>query len=227
MPKVAVVLSGCGVFDGSEIHEAVSILIHLSRAGVAYDCFAPDIAQRQVIDHLTGQPVEEPRNVLVESARIARGTIKPLSDLKEPDYEAAFFPGGFGAAKNLCDFATAGAQCEVDPDVERVVQTFHAAGKPVGMCCIAPVIAARVLGTQAGGPGVSVTIGDDAQTATAIEQMGSKNVVKPVTEALVDSTNHIATAPAYMYDAPVHEVYEGIGQMVERTLAMIGATAGA
>ncbi len=228
MAKVAVVLCGCGVFDGSEIHEAVSVLVHLSRAGAEYDCFAPDADQAGVINHRTGQPVEgEKRNMLVESARISRGSIAPLSDLKVENYDAVFFPGGFGAAKNLCDFATKGADCEVRPDVERLIQGFHGAGKPVGMCCIAPVLAAKVLGTKNGGPGVSVTIGDDAQTAGAIEQMGSTNVAKAVTEACVDTANHLITAPAYMCDAAPHEVYEGIGEMVDRTLARIGAPAGA
>ena len=226
MPKVAVVLSGCGVFDGTEIHEAVSVLIHLSRLGAEYTCFAPDIDQKHVINHLTGKPAAgETRNVLVESARIARGDIRPLRDLKPDEFDAVIFPGGFGAAKNLCDFASAGARCSINKDVERVVKAFHGARKPVGMCCIAPVIAARVLGTGAGGPGAKVTIGDDAGTASAIEAMGSQNVVKPVTEALVDSQNHLVTAPAYMYDAPVHAVFQGIGEMVERTLALVDAAA--
>lgn len=222
MPRVAVVLSGCGVFDGSEIHEAVSVLIHLSRAGAKYDCFAPDAEQMHVVNHLTGQPTNERRNVLVESARIARGKIRPLAKLRAADYDAVIFPGGFGAAKNLCSFATKGAECDVSPDAARVVREFHAAGKPVGMCCIAPVIAAKVLGTKAGGPGVSVTIGSDEAAAGAIAAMGSRNVVKPVDQALVDETNKLVTSPAYMYDAPVHAVFEGIGAMVEQVLARAG-----
>jgi len=224
MPHIALILSGCGVFDGSEIHEAVSCLIHLSRAGAEVSCFAPDI-QAPVVNHLTG--MEEPgqtRSVLVESARIARGKIRPLSELDPAAFDGAVFPGGFGAAKNLCDFAAAGAACEVHPEVERVIKAFHAAGKPVGMCCIAPVLAARVLGKGRGGPGVSVTIGNDAGAAAAIGAMGSTNVEKPVTEAHVDEANAVVTAPAYMYgEAPVHEVYEGIGRMIEGVLARIGA----
>jgi enhancing lycopene biosynthesis protein 2 len=225
MPSVAVVLSGCGVFDGSEIHEAVSVLIHLSRAGATYDCFAPDVEQMHVVNHLTGQPANEKRNVLVESARIARGKIAPLAKLHAREYDAVIFPGGFGAAKNLCTFAVQGADCAVNPDAERVVKEFHAAGKPVGMCCIAPVIAAKVLGTKAGGPGASVTIGNDEGAASAIAAMGSRNIVKPVTEAHADEKNNLVTAPAYMYDAPVHAVFEGIGDMVEQVLNRAGTTA--
>lgn len=222
-PKVALVLSGCGVFDGSEIHEAVSCLVHLSRAGAHVACFAPDITA-PAVNHLTGAPEPAPRNVLAESARIARGKIAPLSALRAAEFDAAVFPGGFGAAKNLCDFASRGAQCDVNPDVERTIKAFHAAGKPVGMCCIAPVLAAKVLGRAAGGPGVDVTIGDDAGAAAAIAQMGSRNVVKPVTEACADEASALITAPAYMYgDAPVHEVYEGIGRMIEGVLARVGA----
>ncbi|MBL8747413.1 MAG: isoprenoid biosynthesis glyoxalase ElbB [Phycisphaerae bacterium] len=223
MPKVAVILSGCGVFDGTEIHEAVSLLIHLSRAGAVYECFAPDVMQAHVVNHLTHKPAEtERRNVLVESARIARGAIKPLDQLEVTKFDAAFFPGGFGAAKNLCDFAFKGAECGVEPNVDRIVRAFHAAGKPVGLCCIAPVIAARVLGTGKGGPGVTVTIGNDAGTAEAIRAMGSKHQERAVTQACVDPAQRIVTAPAYMYDAPVHAVYEGIGAMVESVLGMIG-----
>lgn len=222
MAKVALVLSGCGVYDGSEIHESVSVLIHLSRHGADVKCFAPDIDQ-PAVNHLTGKPEAQKRNVLAESARIARGKIEPLSKLRAADFDAAVFPGGFGAAKNLCDFASAGAECAVNPEVERVVKEFHAAGKPVGMCCIAPVIGARVLGKAKGGPGIEVTIGDDADAAEAIARMGSANVSKPVTEAYVDEKNRIITAPAYMYgDAPVHHVYEGIGAMVDSVMARAG-----
>jgi enhancing lycopene biosynthesis protein 2 len=223
MTQAAVVLSGCGVFDGSEIHESVSVLIHLSRLGVSASCFAPDRPQMHVVNHLTGKPADgESRNVLIESARIARGSIRPLTELHARDFDCVVFPGGFGAAKNLCDFAVRGDAMNVDPDVVRVVKDFHAAGKPVGMCCIAPVIAARVLGTKAGGPGATVTIGDDAQTAAAIGAWGSTNAVQPVTGAQVDEGNKLVTAPAYMYgDAPVHEVFEGIGKMVEGVLARV------
>ncbi len=218
--NAAVILSGCGVFDGSEIHEAVSILIHLSRAGVAYECFAPDIPQAHVIDHLHGKPTDERRNVLVESARIARGKIRPLADLDASRFDAAFLPGGFGAAKNLCDFAAKGAECAVEPTVERAIKAFHDAGKPVGLCCIAPVIAARVLGTKKGGPGVTVTIGKDPSTAAAITSMGATHQERPVTQACTDERRRVVTAPAYMYDAPIHAVFEGIGEMVEHTLAL-------
>jgi len=226
--RAAVILSGCGVFDGSEIHESVSLLIHLSRAGVEYDCFAPNINQAHVINHLTQKPVEtEMRNVLVESARIARGAIRPLEVIVTGDYDAAFFPGGFGAAKNLCDFASKGAECSVQPEVEKVIRAFHLEGKPIGLCCIAPVLAARVLGRHATGPGgsgVRVTIGNDPGTAEAIEAMGAVHVDKRVTEACVDVAHRVVTAPAYMYEAPVHEVYEGIGAMVENVLELAAAS---
>lgn len=217
--NVAVVLSGCGVMDGAEIHEAVSVLVHLSRGGASYRCFAPDKDQMHVVDHLAGEPASgERRNVLRESARIARGEIQPLSALHAADFDAVVFPGGFGAAKNLCDFAVKGDQCVVDPEVRRVVEEFHGAGKPIGMCCIAPVIAARVL------EGCTVTIGDDAGTAGAIAKMGSKHAARPVTEACVDETFNVVTAPAYMYgDAPVHDVFDGIGAMVRGVLDRVGA----
>ena len=226
MPKVAVVLSGCGVYDGSEIHEAVSVLMNLSRAGAEVACFAPDKAQSDVVDHRTGEATGESRNVLAEAARIARGAISPLGDLTASGFDAVIFPGGFGAAKNLCDFAARGAACEADPEAARVIREFHGAGKPIGLCCIAPVLAARVLGTASGGPGCSVTIGCDPGAAGAIGEMGATHVERPVEEAVVDEANRLVTAPAYMYgEAPIHAVDEGIGKMVAATLGLCRAEA--
>jgi enhancing lycopene biosynthesis protein 2 len=223
MPRVAVVLAGSGFLDGSEITEAVSCLIHLARLGADHQCFAPDAPQADVVNHARHEPASgEKRNLLVESARIARGKIQPLSRLDVDGFDAVVFPGGYGAAKNLCTFAKDGENCAVIPDVERVVKGFHKAGKPLAMCCIAPVIAARVLGKAAGGPGVSVTIGTDAGTAAAIGKMGGTNVPKNVTEAAVDSASKVATAPAYMDGAASPwQVYEGIGRMIEETLKML------
>lgn len=225
MTKVAVVLSGCGVFDGSEIHEAVSVLVHLSRMGARAECFAPD-TQLDEVDHLTGKPTGQKRGVLRESARIARGKIKPLKELQPGAFDAVVFPGGFGAAKNLCDFATKGAECSVNPEVERVVQGFYEEGKPIALCCIAPVIAAKVLGRAAGGMGCAVTIGHDAETAAAVRAMGATNIEHDVTAVHVDEENNIITTPAYMCEAPIHEVYAGIGRMIEQTLERVASGAG-
>lgn len=229
MPKsCAVVLSGCGRADGSEITEAVSILIHLARLGVHAACFAPDAPQTAVINHVTNQaaPSGQTRNMMVEAARIARGKVAPLSKLDEKEFAGLVFAGGFGAAKNLSTFAHAGdaggPNCTVLPDVERIVKAFHAAKKPLGFACISPVIAARVLGTRGGGPGVKVTIGKDEGTAGAIATMGATNVTRAVTEAYVDEANRVATTPAYMYDeANPYEVFEGIGRMCEAVAGMM------
>ncbi|XP_049566379.1 glutamine amidotransferase-like class 1 domain-containing protein 3, mitochondrial isoform X1 [Orcinus orca] len=183
--RVAVVLSGCGVYDGTELHEASSILVHLSRAGAEVQIFAPDIPQMHVIDHTKGQPSEgETRNVLTESARIARGKITDLAKLSAANHDAAVFPGGFGAAKNLSTFAVDGGDCKVNKDVERVLKEFHQAGKPIGLCCIAPVLAAKVLRS------VEVTVGHEqeeggrwphAGTAQVIKALGAKHCVTGVT----------------------------------------------
>jgi enhancing lycopene biosynthesis protein 2 len=224
MPKVAVILCGSGKADGSEIHEAVSCLVHLSRVGAEYRCFAPDAPQSDVVNHITGETTGESRNQLVEAARIARGEISPLARLNPADFDAVVFPGGFGAAKNLCTFAKDGEHCTVIPDVERVVKGFHSAGKPVSMCCIAPVIGGKVLGKAAGGPGVKVTIGNDPGVAGALQKWGSENIVRPATEAAVDEANRITSAPAYMYgEASPWEVYQGIGRMIDEMMKMLSA----
>jgi enhancing lycopene biosynthesis protein 2 len=220
--KVAVVLSGCGRGDGSEIHESVSVLIHLHRHGAEYRCFAPDAPQADVINHVTGRPMNETRNQMVEAARISRGEIAPLSSLAAEQFDALVFPGGFGAAKNLCSFAKDGPECDVNPDVRRVVNAFHAQRKPIAMCCIAPVIAARILGTAMGGEGCSVTIGTDEGTAQAIRRMGATNVPKHVTEAYVDRDNRLVSTPAYMCEAGPYDVFTGIGKMIDELMALAG-----
>lgn len=219
--KVAVVLSGCGVYDGSEVHEASAVLSHLSRQKADVTIFAPDKPQMHVIDHTAGSEMPESRNVLKESARIARGKISPLTDLGVENFDALVVPGGFGAAKNLSDFAVKGADMSVDESMSEKVKGFHSNGKPIGMCCIAPVIAARLI------PGVEVTVGHDkdedgkwpyAGTAEAIEKMGGKHVVTEVTEVHVDTKNKVVTTAAFMCETGIHEISDGINEMIQNVL---------
>ncbi len=216
-PKVGVLLSGCGVYDGAEIHESVLILLALDRAGAEAVCLAPDVAQKHVVNHLTGQPAaDETRNVLVESARIARGKVKSLSGFDPSTLDALVLPGGFGAAKTLCDFAFRGADCEVHPDVARVIRAVHAAGKPVGAACIAPVVLAKLLG----GEQPKLTIGTDPATAAAVEKMGGQHVSCGGGRAVVDEEKRLVTTPAYMLDSPISEVFAGIEKLVAELLRM-------
>jgi len=222
--NVAVVLSGCGVYDGSEVHEASATLVHLSRNGVVSSIFAPNIVQMHVVDHTKGEPMNETRNVLVESARIARGKIQSLEVLKADNFDAVIFPGGFGAAKNLSTFAVEGASCSVNEDVSRVLKEFHDKKKPIGLCCIAPVLAAKVLS------GCEVTVGSDkeedgrwpyAGTAAAITSLNSKHIIKNVDEIHTDEGNKIVTTPAFMCETALHEIFDGVGKMVDKVVTMI------
>ncbi|XP_068103628.1 ES1 protein homolog, mitochondrial-like [Hyperolius riggenbachi] len=221
--KVAVILSGCGVYDGSEIHEASAVLVHLSRAGVQYVIFAPNVDQMHVVDHTKGEPTEEKRNVLQESARIARGDIKDLSDLKVSEFDALIIPGGFGVAKNLSTWAVQGKDCSVLKAVEDTIKAFHAAKKPIGLCCISPVLAAKLI------PGCEVTVGCDtecekwpyAETAGAIKQLGCTHVNKQVNEAHVDTKNKLVTTCAFMSNSPLHEIHDGVGEMVKAVVKLI------
>jgi enhancing lycopene biosynthesis protein 2 len=217
-PKVGVVLSGCGVYDGAEIHESVLTLLALDRAGAEAVCIAPDTAQRHVVNHLTGQPAAgETRNVLVEAARIARGKVKSLSGFDPSALDALVLPGGFGAAKNLSDFAFRGADCEVHPEVARVVRAVHAAGKPVGALCIAPVLLAKLLGSET----PKLTIGTDSGTAAAVEKMGARHVACGGGLAVVDEEKRLVTTPAYMLDSSISEVSAGIEKLVAELLRMV------
>jgi enhancing lycopene biosynthesis protein 2 len=219
MTKVAVVLAGCGVYDGSEIHEAVLTLLALDRRDVEYQCFAPDIPQLHVVDHLTGEVAPgETRNVLVEAARIARGKVQDLAKARAADFDALLVPGGFGAAKNLCDFAVAGSAMQIQPEFLRLASEMREAGKPVGLICIAPAMAAKIFG-----PGVECTIGNDADTAAAIETMGGKHVTCDVKHAVVDKRNKLATTPAYMLAQRIGEAAQGIDECVAAVLEMAGS----
>ena len=214
MKKFAVVLSGCGVFDGAEIHEATLTMYAIMKHGATYEIFAPDIPQHHVINHLTGSEMKESRNVLVESARIARGKIKPLSEFNPAGFDVLIFPGGFGAAKNLSDFAFRGDNFQVNPEVEAAIRGMVSQGKPVGALCISPVLVAKVLSD------VELTIGQDAETAKAIEKMGARHVQTGHGEVVVDKKYKVATTPCYMLDANIVQIGDGAMNVVKTLLEL-------
>jgi enhancing lycopene biosynthesis protein 2 len=215
--RVGVILSGCGVFDGSEIHEAVLTLLYLDRAGVEIVCMAPDIPQAQVINHLTGEEMGESRNVLLESARIARGEIKALEDAKAEELDGLFMPGGFGSAKNLSEFAFKGAEGAVNPDVKRILEEMLAAGKPVGACCIAPA----TVGMALKGHMPQVTVGNDETVAGALTSLGVKHETCGVNDISVDRKNKIVSTPAYMLGPGIKDIAVGIEKAVKELVAMM------
>ncbi|MBI6940537.1 isoprenoid biosynthesis glyoxalase ElbB [Pseudomonas putida] len=213
--KVAVILSGCGVYDGAEIHESVITLLRLDQRGAQVQCFAPNIAQMHVINHLTGEPMPESRNVLVESARIARGDVKDIREAKVEDFDALIVPGGFGAAKNLSNFAVEGTECTVQPDVLALAEAFAEACKPVGLICISPALAAKIYG-----PGVLCTIGNDADTAAAVVKMGGTHQECDVHDIVEDIQRKLVTTPAYMVAKSISEAAGGIYKLVDRVLEL-------
>ena len=219
MKKVGVLLSGCGVNDGAEIHESVLTMLFLDKPGVEMILMAPNIDQMHVINHYTGQEMEEYRNVLVESSRIARGEIKDMAEVSGNDLDALVIPGGFGVAKNLCDYAMAGPECSVNPDVYRLIAELRLMEKPIGAICIAPVMMAKVLGEQE--ESANMTIGYDETTSTDIISMGSKHIECPVSEMIIDEEKKIATTPAYMEAKSIKEAAEGIEKLINQILSMI------
>jgi enhancing lycopene biosynthesis protein 2 len=217
--KVGVVLSGCGVFDGSEIHEAVSTLIALDRAGAEAICMAPAGNQFSTVDHLTKNTTAESRDILRESARIARGKIRDMADVNADELDALIFPGGYGAAKNLSTFASDGAHCKVNDQVKRLVLEMHAAAKPIGWACISPVVAAKIFAEA--GIKVKLTIGTDADTAQAIEKMGAVHQQTTPTGIIIDAENHLVSTPCYMNDVGPWTVFQGVENMVRQVLNLI------
>lgn len=216
-PRVGVVLSGCGFQDGAEIHESVLTLLALDRAGAEVQCFAPDIDQTRVVNHLTGDEVEETRNVLVESARIARGAVRDLKEARVEDLDALVLPGGFGAALNLSDFAVHGPSGSVNEDLASLLRAMHAARKPIGAICIAPAVIARALGAE----GPTLTIGNDPGTAEAIQTCGAAHEECPVDAFVVDLEHRIVSTPAYMLGPGVKDVAAGIEQCIAEVLRLV------
>lgn len=215
--KFAVLLSGCGVYDGSEIHEAVMTFLAIDKNNCEYEIFAPNISQYHVINHLTGEAMQEKRNVLVEAARIARGKIKPVMEYKAVDFDGLILPGGFGVAKNLCTYAIDGINMKVDKIVEKAVIETHAAHKPIGALCIAPVLIAKILGD------VEITIGTDPETASTIRSLGARHRNTSATEIVVDYKNKIVSAPCYMICTRISEIAENTDKTVKAMIELAKA----
>jgi len=215
MKRIGVVLSGCGVYDGAEIHEAVLTLLAIARSGAQAVCFAPDKPQADVINHLTGDPMAETRNVLIEAARITRGDIRPLSQAVSAELDALIVPGGFGAAKNLSNFASPGRDCRGDADLTALAVAMHQSGKPLGFMCIAPAMLPKIFGFP-----LRLTIGTDIDTAEVLDDMGAEHVPCPVDDIVVDEDNKIVTTPAYMLAQNIAEAATGIEKLVSRVLVL-------
>lgn len=209
MKKIAIVLSGCGVYDGAEIHEATLSLYFAAKHGFTYDIFAPNVEQLHVIDHTTGEEMDQVRNVLVESARIARGNIKDALTFNAAEYDALLFPGGFGVAKNLCDYAMTGNEMTVSPDIKDMIEAMYELGKPMGALCISPVLFASVF------KGVELTIGQDQATADDVEAMGAQHKLTKHGEVVHDTKFNTFTTPCYMLDATIVQIGEGVENLIK------------
>lgn len=220
MAKIGVLLSGCGVYDGSEIHESVMTLFYLEKKEAKIVCMAPDMEQMHVVNHLNGEvSPQESRNVLAESARIARGDIQDITDVDAQQLDALILPGGFGAAKNLSDFATAGKDCTVNPATKSLVRTIYQTDKPIGALCIAPAVIAKIFEDTGVTP--EITVGRDEDTAEALEEMGSSHTDRAVDETVVDKENKIVTTPCYMLADGILDVSKGVKKLVDEVYSLL------
>ena len=215
--KIGVLLSGCGVYDGSEIHEATLALYFLDKEGAEIICIAPDKDQRDVVNHAGGAPSAEKRNVITEAARIARGKIRDIRSVKAEELNGLIIPGGFGAAKNLCSFAVDGASCTVDENVAVLLRDLHKNKKPIGALCIAPAIIAGVFGKTCA---PEITVGNDASTVAALETMGARHKTAAIDEIVVDPVNRIVSTPCYMLAQSIKEIGAGIEKLVAKIMEM-------
>jgi len=212
MKKIAVILAGCGVYDGAEIHEAVMTMYAIQKNGAEYQLFAPDINQHHVVNHITGAVMPETRNVLVESARIARGKIMPLNELEMREFDAVIFPGGFGVAKNLCTYAFEGAQCTVNPDISILIKEAFSLRKPIGALCISPVLLAKIMGD------VTITVGPDEEDAANVIAMGANHIATKHGDVVIDEKHRLFTTPCYQLKSTIVQIAEGADNMVKAML---------
>ncbi|MCR5114400.1 MAG: isoprenoid biosynthesis glyoxalase ElbB [Bacteroidales bacterium] len=212
MKKFAVILNGCGHLDGSEIHESVMTLLAIDRQECSYTIFAPDMPQYHVMNHLTRQPMEGERNMMVEAARIARGNIREISEYRPADFDALVIPGGFGVAKNLFTYAIDGVNAKVLDSVRKAIVDTHNARKPIGALCISPVLVAKVLGD------ITVTVGSDPGTIADVEKMGASHVNTNITEVISDKQNLIFTTPCYMLDATIADIADSAENLISTML---------
>ncbi len=215
--SIAVILSGSGNQDGSEIHEATLTLWAIHKNGAEYQCYAPDIPQHHVLNHLTGKEMSETRNVLVESARIARGNVKDLTGFNQANHDALVIPGGLGAAKNLSTFAFDGQDCEVNTDVEQAIQQMVEANKPIGALCIAPVILARIIDDAL------ITVGQNPEVIKQTTAMGARHKDTMQGEIIVDTNRKLVTTPCYMLEARVDQIGDGADKLIQEILQLMAS----
>lgn len=214
MKKAAIILSGCGFLDGSEIYESVCTFLALEKCGVPYQCYAPNV-EAYITNYITKTKTEEKRNILQEAARLARGNCKDLQEVDPDEYDVLILPGGFGAVANLSNFAEKGTNFDINPDVKKITEHFKTKKKPVGFICIAPVIAAKLYG-----PSLHCTIGNDKTTAKAIEAMGATHEARTVDDIVIDKKNKVVTTPAFMLGKSIRDVFGGITKLVEALLEL-------
>lgn len=217
MATIGVLLSGCGVKDGSEIHEAVLTILFLDQRGADIVFMAPDQEQSQVVNHLTGEATREKRNILIESARIARGDIKDIRRVDASQIDGLILPGGFGAVCNLSDFSTKGKASQVNPDVKKLIREMVGLKKPVGALCIAPATLVGAIAEMK----PSVTIGNDVSVAQTLEEMGGKHHNCAVGEICVDEANKLVTTPAYMLGPGIKDIAAGIEKLVDKVMSLV------
>ncbi len=215
MKNFAIILAGCGVYDGSEIHEAVMTMYAVTKNGAEYRIFAPDIAQHHVVNHLTGAEMPETRNVLVESARIARGKIQPLNKLDLRDFDALIFPGGFGVAKNLCSYAFKGADCDVLPQVAKVLRDAMSKCKPIGALCISPVLLAKIVGHA------TITVGPDEADAANVRAMGATHIATQHGDVVYDEKHRLFSTPCYQLESNLVQIADDADSIVKEMLKRI------
>lgn len=224
--KIGVLLSGCGVYDGSEIQEAVLTMLAIKEAGHDYVCISVDASQHHVINHTSGEEMDEKRNMLVESARIARGDVQDIQSVNPADIDAVVMPGGFGAAKNFSKWAFEGPEGDIMPEVKLFLVNMANVGKPICALCVSPVVVAKALQGSEIHP--NLTLGTDQEASpydipgfhAGIESVGATSAVKGITEVNVDKANRIVSAPCYMLDADILAVRENIKKAIDATIAL-------
>lgn len=216
--NIGVLLSGNGVYDGAEIQEAVLTLLAIDEMGWNAVCISVDKPQHHVINHLTGEVMDESRNMLVEAARIARGQITPIDSISPADIDALVIPGGFGSAKNFTSWAFDGPESTILPEVKLLLVNLVNVGKPIVALCVSPVVVAKAFEGSSIHPTLSLGSASESSPYDinsfneGLRATGAIAQERTIREVLIDPTNRIICAPCYMMDARITEINANIKQ---------------
>ena len=192
--KVAIILSGCGGLDGSEIGETICSILALEGGGFSWKAFSMDKLQKKVISALSMKEMNEKRNMMEESARITHGKIEDISKLEVNEFDVLWLPGGYGMVCSFSDIGEKGENGSVSSEISTVIKKFHEQKKIIVGICIAPSVIAKSLEKVQ----LTITLGEAENFYSLLKRLGHNPKKVTSSEFIYDKEHKIYSTPAYM-----------------------------